>query len=537
MSTDADLARWGEAPADPGEEELARILYQVLEGLRPGGDSKPASPLPHAPPLPANDGDLLRTLTWAQGLAAGIRDEHGTAEATTPLPDPFPGEFRLVRLLGEGSFGKVWLADDLHVGWQVALKLLKPPRDAGADALTALRNEARLLGSVRHPNVVQIHAVRRSGEDYYLVLQYVAGGSLAARLKEDGPLPWQKAARYVADVGEALLEVHARGIVHRDVNPANILWDADRDEAVLTDFGISCRLADPAAAAGTVPYLAPEAFEGSVTPALDVFSLAATLFRLATGAVPFPADSVIGHIGQVLDGLPDPDPRFAFLPPDLERLLRRALAAQPQRRPSLQEFVGALRTTLNQLLAQTILLPTAAAPGQAPVDLRLLVSKDLGDATYRPVAAVRPPEPVPPRDHQRVPPAPEQVRLRTGDRIRIQVRVDRVGYVTVFNVGPSGKLHVLWPAEAGDAAPPVEANRPFDVLDVEVTPPAGRERLVAAWTREPLPLEHVLRLTGQGAAVSEPYRATRDLERVQQSVWQRPRDDWHAVVLELDHEA
>src|SRR5262249_24411198 len=142
-----------------------------------------------------------------------------------------PGEFLLITLLGEGAFAKVWLADDLYLDRQVAVKALKVPTAVTNHVSEAWHNEARLLASIRHPNVVQIHAVRRCGADYYLILQYVPGGSLAARLQKKGPLPWPQAARYVADVGDALLHVHARGIVHRDVNPANILWDPERDEA------------------------------------------------------------------------------------------------------------------------------------------------------------------------------------------------------------------------------------------------------------------------------------------------------------------
>jgi hypothetical protein len=225
------------------------------------------------------------------------------------------------------------------------------------------------------------------------------------------------------------------------------------------------------------------------------------------------------------------------LPPELERLLRVALAAEPEDRPSLAHFVQALRGTLNRLLADSMVLPAGAA-GPAPVDLRVLVSRDQGHATYQPMQTVRPESGQWQRDLKRVPPLPEQVRLRTGDRVRIQVRADRVGYITVFNVGPSGNFHLLWPDQPNALPPRVEANQPLDVLQVEVTPPPGRERLVATWTREPVPLNQVLRLAGQGAEeVSRPYRATRDLERVQESVRLLPRDDWQVVVLELDHEA
>src|SRR5262249_4130800 len=148
------------------------------------------------------------------------------------LPDPFPGEYTLRAFLGEGSFGKVWLADDLNLGIPVALKTLRfaGPSEAGAQALAALCNEARTLAGITHPNIIPVYALRRAGEGHYLALQYVAGGSLAERVKREGPLPWHRAARYAADVGEGLAAVHARGVVHRDIKPANILWDPDKDE-------------------------------------------------------------------------------------------------------------------------------------------------------------------------------------------------------------------------------------------------------------------------------------------------------------------
>jgi serine/threonine protein kinase len=101
-------------------------------------------------------------------------------------------------------------------------------------------------------------------------MQCVSGGSLSDLLKNDGHLDWHRAARYIADVGEGLLEVHCRGIVHRDLEPANILGDSKRDEALLTDFGVAAGLTDAANIAGSVPHMAPEALEGSVlTPLFD----------------------------------------------------------------------------------------------------------------------------------------------------------------------------------------------------------------------------------------------------------------------------
>ena len=204
----------------------------------------------------------VETCRSCQAVLGGLTDDEIPPGTTMPL---LPG-YRIYKHLGSGAFGEVWLAQDLNLPRVVAAKTLKlgaAPKEH-ARALDALRQDAHLLTQVEHPNVVRVYAWMTVHDQHYLVMQYVSGGSLADRLKREGPLDWQRAARYVADVGEGLLEVHARGIVHRDVKPANILWDPGRDEALLTDFGVAARMANPAAVAGSIPYMAPEAFDGQV---------------------------------------------------------------------------------------------------------------------------------------------------------------------------------------------------------------------------------------------------------------------------------
>src|SRR5262249_15100842 len=193
---------------------------------------------------------------------------------------------RFRALLGEGTFGRVWLADDVGLGIPVALKTvrLRGGVEQRSRALAALQREAKLMGPLKHPNIVQVYAWRQSGDEYYLVMQYVPGRSLKARFEAEGPLGWRQAACYIADVAEALGHVHARGIVHRDIKPANLLWDETTDEVLLSDFGVSAWLAEAdREAAGTAWYMAPEAFEARSGLASDVYSLAATLFHLVTG--------------------------------------------------------------------------------------------------------------------------------------------------------------------------------------------------------------------------------------------------------------
>jgi serine/threonine protein kinase len=557
MNRSADLP--DEPPAQTEETILADFIDRAMDQMARGETVDVRALLGTRPELLERGHQLLRDLAGLVGAAAGLheqalllRSDLSSLAATpapaadpAPLPDPFPGEFRVRRRLGAGTFGTVWLADDLNLGRPVALKTVRASAGspAAGKALHQLREEARLLAAVRHRHVIQVYAWRETAgkqdgaAEHYLVVQYVPGGSLADRGQREGPLPWQLAGRYIADVAEGLLEVHARGIVHRDIKPANILWDPEADEAVLTDFGVSARLIGDGQAAGTPFYMPPEAFEGVVSPAQDVYGLAASLFWLVTGSVPFPAVSVKEVVARARQGLPDPEPRCAELPGPLERLIRAGLAADPRQRPSLAEFVTVLRGGLNHLLADSLLL----VPGQkrpAEAGLRLTVSRHVGSQTFVPLATTQPRAEHFLRDIRRVPAAPERVEAYTGDRVRLEVETDRPGFVTVFNVGPTGNLNLLYPAIAVAPAPVVAAGRPLHILDVELTPPTGRERLFALWTREPLPLrlDEMLSLAERGEVPgSGPYRATRDMVRVQESVRHLRAEDWQAVVVELNH--
>lgn len=556
MNLDSDLAKWGEPPATPVEKSLGTFLEKVSARLD-DGQVAPPDGLHGSGAAPVDEErDLVRTLHLLYECAETLRDTPApgdgpaapgrstapsggppTGGAGADLPDPFPGEFRIERALGEGAYGKVWLAEDLQLGRLVAIKSLKLPATStlGPQVLAALRHEAGLLAKLEHPHIVRVHAWRSAGGESYLILQFVRGGALADRVRSEGGLGWQAAACYMADVGEALIETHRRGVVHRDIKPENVLWDADRDEALVTDFGISARLAEPGDVAGTPMYMAPEAFDGQVSPALDVYGLAATLYRLATGALPFAPATIPELVRQKRQGPPTDDPRWASIPEPLERLLRDGLAAAPSSRPGLPDFVQHLRGDLNHLLADAIGTPDSGPSGAAGPGLELTVSRWTPQDGFRPIGSTTP-TPVGRRRDMRVPRAPERVGLRTGERVRIEVRVAEPGYLAVVNIGPEGNVNWLYPS---DDPPParVEPNRPLVLAEVEMTPPVGRERLVAIWSRVPLPdtvgaLRHLL--PGE-PAISAPARGTRDMKRVQQSVASLPPDARRTVVLELDH--
>ena len=464
------------------------------------------------------------------------------------FPQPFPDDFLITALLGEGSQGKVWLAEDLHLPRKVALKTLRrPPTDEdGQRALAALRRDAHFLIEVQHPNIVRVYGWREAGGRPYLVLEHVPGDSLAALVTEK-PLPWDRAARYVADVAAGLLVVHGRGVVHRDIKPGNILLNEKLDEAKLTDFGVAAWQAEASTITGSPGYMAPEAFAGAASAASDVYSLAATLFRLVAGEVPFPwAGKGSEQAERIEQGLSADDPRFEGLPDAIEQVVRAGLAAKPEQRPALRAFLDQLRGALNQSITDDMATPPEAVASPSapsapvPVALRLSVSREASVGLWNRVAATRPTTRGLRRDAKRVPGEPDRARVRTGERVRIEVTAAREGHVVVFNVGPTGNLTVLHPEGPLGANPAKDVwpDRPLFVPDIVFSPPSGRERLVAVWSTNPLPLtEKDLRSLADepDASPSRAYRASRDLKRVRDAVRQAAPGECRVAVLELEH--
>jgi hypothetical protein len=173
--------------------------------------------------------------------------------------------------------------------------------------------------------------------------------------------------------------------------------------------------------------------------------------------------------------------------------------------------------------------PVQSTAAQTPtVDLRLRVLREAGPLRFQPVASTHD-RPTVVRDMRRTPDDPERISLRTGDRVRIEVVSDRDGCVTVLNVGPTGTLHLLYP---DDPAQPtaVRAGTPLLIADVRMTPPAGRERLYAVWSRTPPAAAQLASLTRTGPAL-------RDMEKVHDTLAPLRPEDWHAVMLELEHRA
>ncbi|MFD7839564.1 protein kinase [Streptomyces sp. NPDC059761] len=260
------------------------------------------------------------------------------------------GRYRLERRLGRGGMGTVWQASDELLGRLVAVKELHV--DGGTEAKGALR-EARTVAQVRHPHVVVVHDVVEHDGRPHIVMELVEGGSLADRLAAEGPLGPAETARTGLALLGALRAAHARGVLHRDVKPANVLLEAGTGRVVLTDFGIarlagSTTISETGAFVGSPEYTSPERMQGAAAgPASDLWSLGVLLCAALTGKSPFHRDSLGGVLHAVVYAEIRPPAQAGPLTPVIRGLLerlpeRRMEAAEAERLLSAYVSTGAV---------------------------------------------------------------------------------------------------------------------------------------------------------------------------------------------------
>ncbi|WP_413354505.1 protein kinase domain-containing protein [Microbacterium sp. 1P06AB] len=270
-------------------------------------------------------------------------------ETSEPLPgDMLAERYRLVAQIGQGGMARVFRADDTALGRTVAVKVLRPAVEEAVSAPERARSEVTLLASLNHPSLVTLFDARLTGSPDYLVMEFVDGPTLSARIAE-GPVPPAEVATLAAELGEALHVVHGSGVVHRDVKPSNVLLapphlPGGRPRAKLADFGIallldSARVTTPGTIIGTAAYLAPEQVQGrDPAPASDVYALGLVLLEALTGERAYPStDGVSAAIARLTTPPAVPDTLSA----GWRSLLSRMTATTPEDRPTALEVVEA----------------------------------------------------------------------------------------------------------------------------------------------------------------------------------------------------
>ena len=249
---------------------LALARLQLLDAPGAGSGEAPA----------AEECPVCRSVTAVGELPACAC---GPAPVATEVPKLLAGKFRLTRRLGAGGMGVVYLARDLRLERNVAIKILT---ESSAVRLVGLKPEAWAMATVTHPGVAQIHGVETWRGRPFLIVEFLPGGTLEDRLR-DGPIAPAEAVSVVATLADALAALHAKGFLHGDIKPSNIGFTAEGAPKLL-DFGLAHAVDDAAMVGGTLPYLSPEVLAGrGAEEADDVWSLSVVLYEMVSGRHPF----------------------------------------------------------------------------------------------------------------------------------------------------------------------------------------------------------------------------------------------------------
>ena len=276
------------------------------------------------------------------------------------------GKYQIVDRLGEGGMGTVYHARDEMLDRDVAIKVLRPELARQASLVERFRAEAIALARLTHPNIASLYGMERDGGQLLMIMEFVQGETLEARLHRTGGLPWRRALEVCVDVCQALDHAHDQGVVHRDIKPANLMI-TPRGSIKVMDFGIArvigrSRQTQLGRSVGTPMYMAPEQLRGEeVDGRTDIYALGAVLYESITGQLAFDADSDYSLMQKQLhEPPPAPSLRVAGVPTAVDAIVARAMAKRLEDRfPSASAFRAEAQRTLHET---PLPAPAASAP-------------------------------------------------------------------------------------------------------------------------------------------------------------------------------
>ncbi|MGH7547066.1 MAG: protein kinase domain-containing protein [Gemmatimonadales bacterium] len=346
------------------------------------------------------------------------------------------GKYRIERLLGKGGMGAVFLAHDLTLEREVAIKVLPPDVAQDDQIVRRFQQEAKIAAKLDHPNIIPIYRVESEGGLNYFVMKYISGTSLEDLLERKEPIPVPEIQRILWEAARALGHAHQRGVVHRDVKPANIMFDHD-GRVMLTDFGISKALQAATGFTatgmiiGTPHYMAPEQAKGqTVDGRADQYSLGVVGYRMIAGELPFAGDSVHTILYKhIFEEAPRAAARRADAPEHLSAAVARTMAKEPDHRfPTMEEFATAAWPE------QPVAVPAKGRPGiRAQHRITADSPTEITGAPTTPLPAAKLPG-------ARTAPKPAPQRSRAGLVVGVVVvTVAAVGGYLVLGRGGSGE--------------------------------------------------------------------------------------------------
>ena len=320
-------------------DAMKLLALLVHRGLVPAETVKRA--------LAAGGDPFARLVESGAATAAQIEQWRRTDAGTRPQLT----RYALERQLGEGATARVFAARDRQTGGMVALKVLKPELAREKSAVEKFVREAQALTQIESPHIVRGLRVAREGETVFCAMELIAGECLQDTLARQGRLEQREALRVVAQIGRALAALHAKGLVHRDVKPGNVMRTPE-GRAVLIDLGFAIQGGDAGSdtTAGTVHYIAPEQARGQagLDVRADIYALGATLYHLVTGSLPFEGGSSEEVLRkQVLESLSGERIRALGLAPQVHWLIEKMMAKEKEIRfQSPEELVAEIEACL-----------------------------------------------------------------------------------------------------------------------------------------------------------------------------------------------
>jgi len=394
----------------------------------------------------------------------------GTEALMVRLQRLVEGKYKLERLVGKGGMGAVFLAHDLTLEREVAIKVLPPDISMDEHIVKRFQQEAKTAAKLDHTNIIPIYRVESEGGLNYFVMKYIAGTSLEDVLDQKQPLTIDYIQRVLWEAACALGHAHQRGVVHRDVKPANIMFDHD-GRVMLTDFGISKALQAASGFTGTgmiigTPhYMAPEQAKGAtVDGRADQYSLAVVGYRMITAELPYTGDSVHTILYKhIFEEVPRASAKRSDTPEFLVAAISRALSKEPdQRFPTMEEFATGVWPE------QPVAAPKAGHKGQRrpPPPRTAAAAAAAADAPTEMTNA--PTTPIP-RAGLKIP-APKKQK-KSGIGIGMVV-----GAIVVAAAGVGGYVALTSkqspPSSSPPAAPPPTVVAPVETVHVAAPPPA-----------------------------------------------------------------
>ena len=294
--------------------------------------------------------------SWREKVHMTVRRVLGSAAPAAPeaaAPSPVMGAFwtqyELVKEIGLGGMGVVYEALDRSLERRVAVKKMRDEIRLDPQDRQRFVREAKLVAQLHHPNIVDIYAIVEDGPEIYLVFEFVEGLTLDDALKSSGAMGFERARRVIKEMAAAVEHAHEKGVIHRDLKPSNVMLAPDGRVKVM-DFGVARQAKDTLVkmsmtntVVGTPPYMAPEQEQGTVRKESDVYALGICLYEMLTGMLPFAGSGAAMLLNKLNGKHVAPSQRVPSLSPELDKVMARALAPDPDKRyrtPS--ELVAAL---------------------------------------------------------------------------------------------------------------------------------------------------------------------------------------------------